>query len=202
MPNVDDLFPQSRRPESLGADAVPYLWPTFFAIYPTRQDLPHLLDWQQRICAQGNGPIAATRPKLLHVSLSECGTPKQKRQTLPDALAEAARYFSFPAFDLVFDSVAQFGKDGCACVAVADAASQKVFEGLRAAVANAQRRIGMFVSRGKHEAHLTLGYGEGLQLDRRNIEPFAIRAEAVEFVASDRGKSHHEHLARWPLTAA
>jgi len=199
MDDMGDLFPESQRPDSLGADVIPYLYSTFFAVYPEERDLPRVVDWQQSICRQSCVPIAMRPPKVLHVSVAECGKPKQKLQPLPDALSEAARHFSFPAFDLVFDSIARFGKNGHACAAIADAASQEIFAGLRTAIADAQRRVGMFVSRGRCEAHLTLGYGDGLPVERRSIEPFAVRVAAVEFVASEWGKSHHEHLVRWAM---
>lgn len=200
MHGVADLFPESKQPEALGADAVPYFWSTFFAIYPAKHDLPRLVRWQRSICGQGSAPIALTRPELLHVSVAECGNPKQKRQPWPDVLAEAVRHFSFPAFDMVFDSVARFGKDGGACVAIADAASQETFARLRVAVADAQRHAGIFISRARHAAHLTLGYGEGSPEERRNVELLTMRVVAVEFVASETGKSRHEHLERWPLS--
>lgn len=196
---MEDLFPETWRPESLGADAIPCLHPTFFAIYPGERDLPRVVNWQRGICREGVAPIVMRPSEILHVSVAECGKPKQRLRPLPEALSEAARHFSFPAFDLVFDSVARFGKDGRACVAVADAASQEIFGGLRTAIADAQRRVGMFVSRGRCEAHLTLGYGDGLPAERRSIEPFGFRVVAVEFVASEWGKSHHEHLERWAL---
>lgn len=196
---MEDLFPETWRPESLGPDAIPCLWPTFFAIHPEQGDLPRVIAWQRNTCRQETVPVVARPPRTLHVSVAECGKPRQKRRSLPDALAEAARHFSFPAFELVFDSVARFGKDGCACVAVADAASQEKFAGLRVALANAQRHAGVFVSRGRCEAHLTLGYGGQAPMERRNIEPFGIRVAAVEYVASEHGESHHEPLVRWAL---
>lgn len=199
---MEDLFPETWRPGSLGADAIPHLWVTFFAIYPAEHDLARVVDWQRSICRQEAAPIVMRPSKILHVSVAECGKSKQRLQPLPNALAEAARHFSFPAFELVFDSVARFGKDGCTCVAVADPASQGMFAGLRTAIADAQRRAGIFVSRGKCEAHLTLGYGDRSRVERRNIEPFGFRVGAVDFVASKWGVSHHEHCERWVLDEA
>ena len=194
---MEDLFPETWRPESLGADAIPCIHATFFAIYPEARDLPRVVEWQRNICRQEGAVIRP--PEILHVSVAECGKSKRRLRPLPKALSEAAHHFSFPAFDLVFDSTARFGQDGRACVAVADAASQEVFGGLRIAIVDTQRRVGMFASRGKCEAHLTLGYGDGLPVERRSIEPFGFRVAAVEFVASEWGKSHHEHLVRWAL---
>lgn len=196
---MEDLFPETRRPQSLGADAIPYLCSTFFAIYPEKRDVPRVVEWQRSICGQGSAPLAMRPANVLHVSVAECGKPQRKLQPLPDAMSAAARHFSFPAFELVFDSVARFGNHGRACVALADAASQAIFGDLRAAIADAQRHVGMFVSRGRSEAHLTLGYGEESALERRSIEPFGFRVAAVEFVASEWGKSNHVHLVRWAL---
>lgn len=200
--DMEDLFPETWRPESLGADAISWLWVTFFAVYPAEHDLARVVDWQRSICRQEAAPIVMRSSRILHVSVAECGKPKQRLQPLPNALAEAAHHFSFPAFELVFDSVVRFGKDGRACVAVADAASQGMFAGLRTAIADAQRRAGLFVSRGKCEAHLTLGYGDRSRVERRNIEPFGFRVGAVDFVASQWGASHHEHYERWMLDEA
>ncbi|HJR14464.1 MAG TPA: 2'-5' RNA ligase family protein [Rhodanobacteraceae bacterium] len=197
---MEDLFPETWLPESLGADAIPCLWVTFFAIYPATRDLPRVVDWQRRICSQEAAAVDTRLPEILHVSVAECGKPKQRRQPLPNALAEAAHHFSFPAFELVFDSVARFGREGQACVAIADAESQEKFADLRIALANAQRHAGIFVSRAKCEAHLTLGYGNRSPMERRSIEPFGFRVAAIEYVASEQGKSHHEHLVRWALT--
>ena len=177
---MEDLFPETWRPESLGADAIPCLWVTFFAIFRAKRDLPRLINWQRSICRREAGAIEMRRPTVLHVGI--------------------ARHFSFPAFDLVFDSVARFGKDGRACVAVADAAGQEKIADLRATLATAQRRVGIFLPRGKCEAHLTPGYGDRCSTERRSIEPFGFRVAAVEYVASEQGKSHHEPLVRWMLT--
>lgn len=121
---MEDLFPETWRPESLGADAIPCIHATFFAIYPEARDLPRVVEWQRNICRQEGAVIRP--PEILHVSVAECGKSKRRLRPLPKALSEAAHHFSFPAFDLVFDSIARFGQDGRACVAVADAASQEV----------------------------------------------------------------------------
>lgn len=196
---MDDLFPETRQPEALGADLIPHTWPTFFAIYPNERDLLRVVDWQRGIRNRSAVRIAPRPSELLHVSVAECGRAKRKRQPLRATLAEAARHFVFPAFDIVFDAIARFGKDGRACVAIADAASQRLINDLRIALADAQRHAGLFVARGNQDAHLTLGYGDGLSQDRLPIVPFGFRVTAVELVASEAGKSRHEHLECWRL---
>jgi RNA 2',3'-cyclic 3'-phosphodiesterase len=196
---LQDLFPETWREEALRAELVPYAWPTFFAVYPVGQDLPRVAAWQGTLCREHGSSIVPRPQELLHVSIVECGRPKRKRQPLPEALAEAARHFSFAAFDLVFGSIARFGRDGRALAAIADAASQQKIRDLRVAIADAQRHAGLFVSRSAVEAHLTLGYGDGLPQERRSIPPFGFRVTAVELVASETGKSRHRQLQRWPL---
>lgn len=196
---MPDLFPDSLRPEALRDDILPYVYPVFFAIYPADVDRLRVAEWQKRLCFGLHSAITLRPHELLHVSVAECGKPKQKRKPLLGALAEAARHFSFPAFDLVFDSVARFGKDGRACVAIADAASQQPFESLRTAIVNAQRWAGLMASRGIQVAHLTLGYGDNLPDTRQSIPPFGFRVCAVEVVMSETGQSRHERLQRWPL---
>ncbi|MBD8880198.1 hypothetical protein IHE49_06870 [Rhodanobacter sp. 7MK24] len=49
------------------------------------------------------------------------------------------------------------------------------------------------------EALLTLGYRDGLPVERRSVEPLSFRVEAVDLVASLVGHSEHRHLERWPL---
>lgn len=193
-----DLFRDSLGPEALGADLIPYLWPTFFAIYPNDRDLPRIVDWQRRVCA-GLTRCSFRPAKLLHVSVVECGKPKRRLRPLREALEEAASRFSFPAFEITFDTTWRFGKDGRACVALADAPSQERFDALRIALADALRHVGLFVHRSRQAAHLTLGYVDSLPDERIPIEPFGFRAPAVDLVASETGRSHHAHLERWPL---
>lgn len=172
----------------------------FFALYPGGRDLPRMVDWQRSLCRREGASIVPRPRELLHVSIAECGRPKRQREPLPAALAEAERHFSFPAFEMMFDSIARFGRDGGALAAIADAASQQKARDLHTAIADAQRHAGLFVSRGAFEAHLTLGYGDGLTLDRRGIPPSGFRVAAVELVVSETGKSRHRHLMRWGLS--
>ena len=195
---MHDLFPDSLRPEALGGDLVPYLWPTFFAIYPDEHDLPRVVDWQRHVCI-GRAHCVFRPAELLHVSVAECGKPGRRLRPLREAFEEAASHFSFPAFQVTFDAIGRFGKDGRACVALANAASQDRFDALRAALADALRHAGLFVSRGKHAAHLTLGYADGLPDGSVATEPFGFRAIALDLVASETGRSRHQHLERWPL---
>ena len=196
---MNDLFPESLQQEALGADLIPYLRPVFFAIYPAESDLPRIADWQRRLCRQRHPAIAPRPLKLLHVSVADCGKPKRKLRSLRAAIEDAGRHFSFPAFDLEFDATARFGADQQAYVAVVDAAGQEVVHGLRMALADAQRRVGFFVSRGAQQAHLTLGYGDELPESPTPIRPFGFRAASVDLVMTDTGRSRHLQLASWPL---
>lgn len=196
---MGDLFPESLQPGALGADLIPYLRPVFFAIYPAESDLSRIADWQRRLCRQRH-PANALRPlSLLHVSVADCGKPKRKLRSLRAAIDDAGRHFSFPAFDLEFDATARFGADHRAYVAVADAAGQEVVHGLRMALADAKRRVGFFVSRSEHQAHLTLGYGDELPGPPDPIQPFGFRVASVDLVMTDTGRSRHMQLASWPL---
>lgn len=196
---MHDLFPNSLQPKALGSDAIFYLWPTFFAIYPDMRDFPRILEWQRHICSRYTG-IVRRPAKLLHVSVADCGNPKKRLQPMRDAFEHAAFRFSFPAFDIRFDALGRFGKDQDALVAQADAASQQRFDELRTALADALRHGGLLASRGKHHAHLTLGYAKDLLNECIPLEPFEFRVAAIDLIASDIGNSHHEHLERWQLT--
>ena len=198
---MPDLFPESLSPEALRHDILPYLRPIFFAIYPADEDMWRFAEWQKRLCANLPSPIARRPVELLHVSVAACGRPDRKRQSLQDALQEAARHFSFESFDLTFEAITRFGEDNRAFVAIADEASQQRLNELRIALADAQRWAGLSGSRGKHVAHLTLGYGDNLPEGRRSIAPFRFHVGAVDLVMSDTGQSEHIPLDRWLLRA-
>src|SRR5690348_14847443 len=98
---MKDLFPDSLQPEAIGFDAVPYLAPVFFAIYPSSDDLPRVAAWQKRLCRQLEIPQIALRPAgLLHISVAACGTSRRRRQPLAEALRSAQDRFVHPAFDV------------------------------------------------------------------------------------------------------
>lgn len=196
---MQDLFPEALHPEALRDDILPYLRPVFFAVYPADEDRPRIAEWQQRLCAGLPSAIALRPIELLHVSVAACGRPGRKRQSLRDALREAARHFSFQPFDLTLETTTRFGQDGRAFVAIADESSQRRVDELRIALADAQRWAGLLGSRGNHIAHLTLGYGDGLPEERRSIRPFRFHVGAVDLVMSNTGRSEHVRLDRWVL---
>jgi RNA 2',3'-cyclic 3'-phosphodiesterase len=194
---MDDLFSASLQSHAIGFDALSHRAPVFFAIYPSTEDLPRVVAWQRRLC--GQLAISLRPPELLHVSVALCGSPRRQRQPLPEALRAAAVQFVHPAFELRLEATAGFGADGRAFVALADAAGTRAVHGLRLALAEAQQYVGLVATRGMSEAHLTLGYGDGLPLERRPVEPLGFRVEAVELVASQVGHSEHVHIDRWRL---
>ena len=196
---MQDLFPESLHPEALRDDILPYLRPVFFAIYPADEDRPRIAAWQKRLCAGLSSAITQRPVELLHVSVAACGRPGRKRQSLQDALREAARHFSFQPFDLTFEATARFSQDNRAFVAIADEASQRRVNELRIALADAQRWAGLSGSRGNQVAHLTLGYGTHLPEVRRSIAPFRFHVGAVDLVMSHTGHSEHIRLDRWLL---
>jgi 2'-5' RNA ligase len=139
-------------------------------------------------------------PDLLHVSVAACGVPRQQREPLARALQLAAQRFAHPSFELTLEAVARFGAEGRAFVAVADKAGTRAIQDLRIALADAQQSVGLMSSRAMSQAHLTLGYGDGLPGGSLSIEPMRFRVAAVDLVASHVGESRHTHLDRWWLT--
>ena len=55
------------------------------------------------------------------------------------------------------------------------AAGTHAVHGLRQALAEAQQHVGLVVARGMSDAHLTLGYGDGLPAERRSVEALSFR---------------------------
>ena len=196
---MQDLFPELLHSEALQDDIPSHLHQAFFAIYPADEDRPRVAVWQKQLCVGLSSAITPRPVRLLHVSVAVWGRPDRKRQSLRDALQEAARHFSFQPFDLTFEATARFSQDGRAFVAIADEASQRRVNELRIALADAQRWAGLSGSRGKHVAHLTLGYGDGLPEERRSIPPFRFHVGAVDLVKSNIGQSEHVLLDRWLL---
>jgi 2'-5' RNA ligase len=196
---MNDLFPESLKPEAIGLGAIREVVPVFFAIYPAADDLSRVLAWRQETCRQHGVSSVTLRPdELLHVSVAEAGVPRRLREPL--ALGLAADRFSCQPFELTLDVlVGGFGRDGRALVALADASSTNSVNALRVALADAQKPFGLSACRGAIAPHLTLGYGDGLSEERRSIEPISFHVEAVDLVVSNVGKSEHLHLARWLL---
>jgi 2'-5' RNA ligase len=196
----NDLFPASLTPEAIGFDAIRLVGPTFFAIYPSAQDLPRIVEWQNRIFRQLDLSDVDPRPReVLHVSVAECGKPKQQRQPLDVALKAAAERFSYPSFELTLEAIACFGANR-ALVAVADTAGTRDVHGLRLALADAQKPFGLVGSREMGTPHLTLGYSDTLSTERQQVDPISFRVEAVDLVLSNVGHTEHLHQARWPLS--
>jgi 2'-5' RNA ligase len=198
---VNDLFPASLQPQTLGFDAVPRAVPVFFAIYPSADELPRVAAWQRRVCQMLAAPGFTLRPsELLHVSVAACGVPRQQREPLARALQLASQRFAHPPFELTMETVTRFGAEGRAFVAVADKAGTRAVQDLRIALADAQKSVGLTSSRAMSQAHLTLGYGDGLPDGSLPVEPMRFRVGAVDLVASHVGESKHTHLGRWRLT--
>jgi 2'-5' RNA ligase len=196
---MDDLFPDSRLSQGLGFDAAPLLWPLFFALYPKDEDLPHVVSWQRCLCHRYQPALYLRSPELLHVSVEEWGMRGRRRQPLRDAIALAEQYFAYPSFEIAFAAIASFGAGGQALVAIADGAGSRSVDGLRIALADAQRYAGIEARRGHKQAHLTLGYSNKLSVESGAIEPFGFKVAAVDLVLSNRGHGEHMHLTRWLL---
>jgi len=196
----EDLFPASLAPDAVGFDAVRIIAPTFFAIYPSAQDLPRMVEWRKSIFRQlGLSGVIPRPSEILHVSVAECGKSKQQRQPLDVALKLAAERFSYPSFELTLEASARFGSDDRALVVVSDAAGMRDVHGLRLALADAQKPFGLVGSRGMSEPHMTLGYRDNLPVERQVLEPISFRVEAVDLVVSNFGHSEHLHIGRWLL---
>lgn len=198
---MNDLFPDAPPPQPPGEDGPSDHDPVFFAIYPAHDDMLRAREWQEGVCRRHVPGIALRPREILHVSVAGIGRPKQRRQAWADVLAEARRHFSCPAFDIAFDAIARFGAQGRAFAACADAASQMAVRRLQIALADAQRHAGLFESRGRRKAHLTLGYGDGLPTERIAVPRFGFRVAAVDLVVSKVGRTEHVHRDRWILDA-
>jgi len=197
---VADLFPDTLQPSGVGIAGLPASVPRFFALYPGAEELPEVVERQLRLCREfaPSGGIVPRPARMLHVSVALCGAPRRLRYSMEEALRRAQEAFCFPAFDMVLDSVACFGSEGTAFVAVADTKTKARVHDLRRALADAQRPFGLVGERSATVPHLTLGYTKR-PLDQRDaIEPIRLRATEVCLVIST-GHSEHECVARWPL---
>ena len=197
---MGDLFPDTLQPSEVGIAGLPAFIPRFFALYPDAEELPGIVKRQLRLCRElaPSGGIVPRPARMLHVSVALCGAPRRLRYPVEAALRRAQEAFCFPAFDVVLDSVACFGSDGTAFVAVADTKTMALVHDLRRALADAQRPFGLVGERSATAPHLTLG-NDKRPLDRRDaIEAIRLRATEVCLVIST-GHSEHECVARWPL---
>ena len=65
---MGDLFPRSLEPDAVGFDAVRFIAPVFFAIYPSAEDLPRVVAWQRQVCESlAPARVSPRPPELLHV---------------------------------------------------------------------------------------------------------------------------------------
>lgn len=197
---MSDLFPESLEPGGIGLAGAWRFAPIFFAIYPEADAHPLLLEARHRLVRTlGVRKFSARPAELLHVSVAECGKPARLRQPLELALRAASGRFSFPAFDIVLETSARFGRDDRACVLVADQATGRVVHGLRNALADAQQPYGLVGERTVMAPHMTFGYCDGLPEERLPVPTVRFRATAVDLVISNQGYSEHLRVARWPL---
>lgn len=200
---MDDLFPDTLQPAEIGIAGLPAFIPRFFALYPDAEELPDIVERQLMLCREiaPSGRITARPAWMLHVTIALCGTPRRLRYSMEEALHRAQEAFRLSAFDVVLDSLASFGSDGTALVAVADTHTTDRVHGLRRALADAQRPFGLVSERSMAVPHLTLGYGKRPLDGRLTIPPIRFRAKEVCLVVST-GQSEHQCLARWPLGSA
>lgn len=199
---MDDLFPDTLQSGEVGIAGLPASIPRFFALYPGAGELPDIVERQSKLCREvaPSGSIVPRPASMLHVSVALCGTPRRLRYSMEEALRRAQEAFHFTAFDVVLDSIASFGSDGAALVAVADAGTTERVNDLRRALADAQQPFGLMAERSTTVPHLTLGYGKRL-LDRAQAIPSIwFRAREV-CLAISTGHSRHLCVARWPLGA-
>jgi 2'-5' RNA ligase len=197
---VNDLFPGAPQRSDVGVAGLAASVASFFALYPDAKELPEIVERQLKLCRElaPSGGIVARPSWMLHVSVALCGAPRRLRCSVEEALRRAREALDFPAFDAVLDSTACFGGDGTAFVAVADTNTTAMVHGLRRALADAQRPLGLVGERSETVPHLTLGYGKRL-LDRKQaIRPVRFRAREVCLMTSTR-HSEHRCVARWPL---
>jgi len=195
----NDLFPDSINPQAFGLDSLRHNMATFFGIYPSVEDLPRVVEWQRRICRQvAPMGISQRRPELLHITVAECGKPKQQREPLEAILRAAAQLFSSPSFEVKLTTIECFGAED-ALVAMLDAESTRRVHELRIALADVQKHFGLSGARGIFRPHLTLGYSDRLPTEYPAVEPISFRAHAVDFITSVYGESKHTQHAHWLL---
>ena len=200
---IGDLFPDTLQPSEVGIAGIPAFIPRFFALYLDAKELPEIVERQLRLCREfaPSGSITPRPSWMLHVSVALCGTPRRLRYPMEQALRRAQETFCFPAFDVVLDSVASFGSDATAFVAVADASTTRGVHDLRRALADAQQPFGLVGERSATVPHLTLGYSKRPLDLRGTIQPIRLRAREVCLVIST-GRSEHRCVARWPLAGS
>jgi 2'-5' RNA ligase len=196
----NDLFPDSLKPQAFGLDDQRGAMAMFFAIYPSAKDLQRIVEWQRRICRRLAPMRISQRPsQLLHITVAECGKPKQQREPLEAILRTAAQRFFSPSFEVKLTTIERFGAED-ALVAIVDAEGARRVHELRIALADVQKHFGLSGERGITRPHLTLGYSDRLPTEYPAVEPISFRAQAVDFITSVYGESTHIQRARWLLT--
>jgi 2'-5' RNA ligase len=138
------------------------------------------------------------RADELHVSLLGLGSYDEPPGALVEAAKRAAATVAVEPFDIVFDRLAGFGRDGDAMVLQGVAGDQPV-DGLHRALREAMTQAQVPWHSG-FSAHMTLAYLQR-PIEGRGIEPTQVPCADFALALSLRGRRHHEILGRWPLRA-
>jgi 2'-5' RNA ligase len=198
-----DLFPGTEPGDEARRSEAGLPTAFFFALRPDAIAIEQILARQSLLCERLSLP---RRQRLdgvrLHLTIACPGNPIRLTDQYELALTKAMERLSALAFDVnLVSAVRLSGRGGeFALALVGDEDTRDSTQELRTALADAQRREGIYSTRSRFVPHVTLAYGSNVPVDPMPIPPVRFRAEEVVLIASPQGAGRHIQLGGWRLT--
>jgi RNA 2',3'-cyclic 3'-phosphodiesterase len=205
LPGFDAQPPQLPPPPKRGLSRP---WPRstlptqrlFLALFPEAHDAARIAELIDALRQRHRLSGQRLHTDRLHITLHSLGDYVDAvPQTLIDGALAAAATVVHPPLDIVFDHALSFaGGNASKNAFVLSGHDTAAVSQLGGTLGLALKRAGLR-SQPSRKPHMTMLYN-GRVIEERAFEP--IRWTATEFVLvlSHLGKTHHQWLARWPLT--
>jgi 2'-5' RNA ligase len=171
-----------------------------FVLKPDASSIALARDVFERLRKQHNLQGAPIRPTLLHVTLCHLSDFAEFPQAIVDAAKEVAATIRMPPFDITFDYVMSFrrqgGKQPLVLCGDTDAAGVMAFE-RQLGTALAKAGLGGGLAHSSFTPHMTLAYDR--HVEKQPVEKISWTAREFVLVHSLLGKTQHKDLRKWPL---
>jgi 2'-5' RNA ligase len=141
--------------------------------------------------------------QILHVTLLHLDDHAELPPGLVAEAIEAGANVRTPPFEVVFDRVASFSRQGKMPLALCGGDGVAGLVAFQQAICAAMTKggLGRYVRRERFNPHVTLFY-DRRRIDEQAIEPIRWRVREFALVRSLLGQTRHITLASWPLHAS
>jgi RNA 2',3'-cyclic 3'-phosphodiesterase len=173
----------------------------FFAIFPDSASAARITTLAGSLRDEHSLNGSLVQSSRLHVTLHDLGGYASLPNDVVDSAIKAADAASMPSFDIVFDRALSFsGKPDNKAFVLRGVDGNAALVAFRQRLGAAITNTGLRTSR-SFTPHMTLLY-DCRGVVEQAIEPMVWTANEFALIYSHVGKSVHESLGRWPLSAA